>query len=376
MRTVGEHDRGTITKRSDGRLQVAVTWEDGSRRYRYVPARLARSDPRAAMRAAEKLRDELIDQRDRELEPSRLTVAEWLRSWIASLRDAKRARVRPRTLDHYAMIVERHIVPALGDIRLDRLRERHVQAWLDADDAAPRTIHHHRAVLRRGLNAAKRQRLIADNPAVGVELPDASWSGERPLTLDEARALIAATETSRWGALWRLAIDSGLRLGELVALGWDDVDWETGRLHVYAQLQWLERTWVRTPTKAARDLEWISLAPSTIAALAEHRRRQAAERRPDWPYWGHLFLTPAGRPPHQSEVLKAFKAACRTAGIDERRFHDLRGSSATILQELGVAEEVRMARMGHLTRKMARRYAKGVAALDREAVERLEAALG
>jgi integrase len=123
---------GTITKRSDGRLQVTVN-VGGKRRFAMVPARLVRTDPKAARRKAEELRRELVDKREAGIEPSSQTLAVFLRSWIDGLRDAKRQRVRPRTLDHYVLIVERHIIPTLGKHRLDRLSERHVQAWLDRD---------------------------------------------------------------------------------------------------------------------------------------------------------------------------------------------------------------------------------------------------
>jgi hypothetical protein len=92
---------GTITKRSDGRLQVTVN-VGGKRRFAMVPARLVRTDPKAARRKAEELRRELVDKREAGIEPSSQTLAVFLRSWIDGLRDAKRQRVRPRTLDHYA----------------------------------------------------------------------------------------------------------------------------------------------------------------------------------------------------------------------------------------------------------------------------------
>jgi hypothetical protein len=120
MRDVAYGD-GTITKRSDGRLQVTVN-VGGKRRFAMVPARLVRTDPKAARRKAEELRRELVDKRDAGIEPSSQTLTVFLRSWVDGLRDAKRQRVRPRTLDHYALIVERHIIPALGKHRLDRSR--------------------------------------------------------------------------------------------------------------------------------------------------------------------------------------------------------------------------------------------------------------
>jgi integrase len=75
-------------------------------------------------------------------------------------------------------------------------------------------------------------------------------------------------------------------------------------------------------------------------------------------------------------VLEAFHAACDAAGIPRRRFHDLRGSSATLMRELGVAEDARMARLGHSTTDMARHYGKASTAQDRDAVTRLAEVIG
>jgi integrase len=365
---------GTITKRSDGRLQVTVNVA-GKRRFAMVPARLVRTDPNAARRKAEELRRELVDKRDAGIEPSSQTLTVFLRSWIDGLRDAKRQRVRPRTLDHYALIVERHIIPALGKHRLDRLAERHVQGWLDRDEGSPRTVHHHRAVLRRAINVAVRQRLVDRNVAVSVELPEVERFRGSPLTLPEARSLLSLTAGDRLSTLWWVAIDTGLRIGELLALGWNHVDLEAGTLRVEGQLQRRDGRWERTPPKAARSLDVVSLSAETVAALRRHRLEQASERLPSTPYFGLVFRTRSGMPYHQSEILKAFKAACRRAGIAERRVHDLRHSSQTIMRELGVPEDVRMARAGHSTPAMSRDYGQARTGIDRAAANALGKAL-
>lgn len=365
MSGVGEHGQGTIIELQNGRFQVAVTMADGRRVWRRA----------RTPREAERKRKKLIEQREADIEPSRQTLADFLRSWISGLRDAKRQRIRPRTLDHYAMIVERHIIPALGGRRLDAISERHIQAWLDADPSAPRTISHHRAVLRRALNIAVRQRLIPRNPAIAIDLPDASWHGERPLTLDEGRALLSATAQDRLGPLYRLALDSGLRQAELLGLGWDDVDLDEGSVTVTTQLQRIDGAWKRTPTKAARLVDAVAIAPQTVDVLRAHQLRQASERQADWRFWGLVFVTSNGEPYHGSEILKAFKAACLRAGIEPRRFHDLRGSTATLMRELGIPEDVRMARLGHSTKAMARHYAKARDGLDRDAARALGEAL-
>lgn len=374
MTDVGYGD-GSIVQRRDGRLEVAVL-VDGRRVRRYVGKALVSRDPKAAMKRAEKLRQGLLERREAGIDPAGQTLEVYLRSWIEGLADARHARVRPRTLDHYRLVVERHIIPALGQRRLDALHERHVQAWLDADPAAPRTVAHHRAVLRRALNVAVRQHVLARNPALAVELPRLPEYRAAVLTLAEVRALLAATADQREGPLWRLALDSGARQGELLGLAWDDLDTDAGTMTIGAQLQRRGGAWIRVPPKAARSLATISLAPSTVAALVEHRRRMAAERTPDWAYHGLVFVTQSGQPYHAGAIRRAFGAACDAAGIGRRRFHDLRASSATIQRELGVPEDVRMARLGHATIAMARHYGQARPGLDRDAAERLEAALG
>lgn len=370
---MGEHGLGGMTEypKGSGRYRISIVMPDGRRVWRRA------SNKRGAKLALKELRE----ARELDLDPSRQTLEEWLRSWLTSLRDARNQRIRPRTLDHYTLIVERHIIPVLGARRLSELSERHVQAWLDADPGSPRTVHHHRAVLRRALNVALRQRRVARNVAIGVDLAEPEDFDGSPLTLDEARALLAATTTDRLGPLWRLALDTGAREAELLGLGWDDVDEAAGAVRIHAQLRRVpERDgragdWIRVPTKSARDSEIVALMAETAAALEAHRRAMKREQTAEWTHPGHVFTTSTGKPFHGAEVLKAFKAACRKAGIPERRFHDLRASTATILRELGVPEEVRMARLGHATKAMSRHYAQVRPGFDREAVDAMRRAL-
>lgn len=373
MAAMGRHGDGGITRRPDGRLQVAITLTSGKRLYRYVP----RMDDRAAQRRlADRALRELREARGLELEPERQTLEVYLRSWLGSLRDARHARVRPRTLEFYTMIVEQRIVPGLGGIRLDRLSVAAVQSWVDGQEGSARTIHHCRAVLRRALNIAVRQRILGHNPVLDVELPDADGFEGDPLTIAEARSLLEKSSSSgdRLHALWRLAIITGYRQGELLGLGWDDVDLEGGFVTIAAQLARREGGWIRVATKT-RQKPRIALDSGTVEILRAHQLRQATERTADWQFWGLVFVTPSGMPWGRSGLLRAFHAACDVAGVRRRRFHDLRHSSSTLLEDLGVDEAIRMHRLGHVTKRMARRYAHGSEAQDRIASELLGRAI-
>lgn len=414
MKGVGEHGRGTKitveTRRKDGsvrrRVRVAVTMADGRRVWRTLP-----ND-----REAERELARLILARELDLDPTRQTLGDFLRSWIGSQRDAKRRRIRDRTLIGYERIIERAILPELGRIPLSRLSRRKVQAWVDGLSGSAQTVRNAHAVLRKALASAAGD-LIPLNPALGVELPERREFRGNPLTADEARRLLEATEGTRLGVLWRLAIVTGLREGELLGLPRDAMEMEerdeavTGRprttrasgaedlsvlpprhdagrtpgasgrhpgasLTVRHQLQRINGQWVLGPTKAGRSIERIELDAKTVEMVRAHLARMAEERDPSWRYFGLMFLTEQGQPYHNKALLRAFGEACDAAGIERRRFHDLRGTSATILRDLGVAEDTRMSRLGHSTTDMARHYGQASRTQDRLAVEKLAEAIG
>lgn len=366
MRDRGQGTKVPITLRS-GRTawRVAVSMPDGSRIWRQ------RLDERAADRA---LRD-LIDMRETGLDPTRRTLTAFLRSWMAEL--AASGRVRPTTLRFYRFVIEQHVIPGLdkrGRLQLRALTEEAVQRWIDGEAGKPQTRRHYHAVLRRALNVAVRRHYVARNVALGVELPARPPSAGKPLTADEAHRLLLVTADDRLHALWRLAIVTGLRESELLGLGWDDLDGDL--LTITGQLQRIGRSWVRSPTKAARTLRAIALDPATVDVIAAHRRAMAEEREPSWRYHGLMFTTPAGEPYHGKAVLDALKDAYRRAGITPRRMHDLRHTNQTLMEDAGVPELHRMARAGQVTPEANRRYTLPSQEQDRAAVALLARRIG
>ena len=129
----GLHGDGGITKRKDGRLQVSITMPNGRRAYRMIPRD---KDPKRQAKRAEDVRRELVRIREADLDPAGQTVADYLRSWLRSMTSATHARQRPNTVAAYRNAVELHIIPVLGGYRLERLSERHIQAWIDGLRAA------------------------------------------------------------------------------------------------------------------------------------------------------------------------------------------------------------------------------------------------
>ena len=131
-------------------------------------------------------------------------------------------KLRPRTFDRYSLDIDRHILPAIGRHRLDKLRPAHLVALYNAKSAeglSSNSLRHIHAVIRRALNVAVRWQLIAVNPATLVDAPQATQYEVTPLSADEARRLIQAAKDDRMEARWLVGLALGLRQGEALGFG-------------------------------------------------------------------------------------------------------------------------------------------------------------
>src|SRR5829696_3947814 len=174
---------------------------------------------------------------------STLTVGEYLDRWLKDVRDT----VRKSTHEGYEYAIGPHIKPALGRIKLKDLSPAHVRWFyrerLDSG-LAPATVHKMHVVLHKALKAAVADGIIPRNVAAGLKLPRITREEIDPLSPEEARRLLEAARDGRLEALYVLAIATGLRQGELLALNWEDVDLERGVLRV-------RRTLTRTGGKVS-----------------------------------------------------------------------------------------------------------------------------
>jgi len=352
---------GSVYQRQDGKWVGEATVgrrADGGRDRRYVYG----DTPEEAQ---EKLR-KLLYERDRGLlaDPAKQTVGEFLSSW---LQDVAKPAVRPRTYDCYSDIVERHIKPALGGIRLSKLSPQHLQRFYreKQEQGLTRTVRLCHAVLHRALDRAAKWGLIVRNPADLVDPPKVPKKEFKPLSPEEAQRFLAAAEGDRFHALYVLAVTCGLRQGELLGLKWEDLDLERGTLQVRRQLQWVkaegeerergkkrtEPKWVLTEPKSAKSRRVVSLPAVAVAALKRHKARQTEERLRLGEVWqdlGFVFCTCVGTPESPSNLRKrSFAPLLEKAGLPKVRFHDLRHTCATALLAQGVHPKLVQEQLGH-----------------------------
>lgn len=303
----------------------------------------------------------------------RQTVAEFMATWL----DAARTSTRPQTWAGYAHIIRNHIVPALGRQKLKDLRPDAIQRLYADKLSTPQQTNHNKPltpltvrkihiVLHRALEMAVKWDYIARNPADAADRPSVPTRDMQALDPAELNRLIdcaladgerpgygdwQARSAKQWAMLWMLAIHTGLREGELLALAWSDLDLDRGTLTVRRNLV---RTRNHAPTfgepKSHTSRRTISLPAVTIQALRAHKARQAEDHlsAADWADYNLVFCTHVGTPLMRRNVLRAFKLALERAGLPASvHFHDLRHAHATLMLRAGVPIKTASARLGH-----------------------------
>lgn len=363
---------GSVYRRkSDGRWTAQISvGPRGSRRMlvRYAP----RNDN--TKRAANALLEDLRRLARPAVGSGRMTVGQYLRSWLET---AGRRSLKPSTWRTYDVALRLHIDPAIGHIALARLTAEHVDTMLAGLDLEAKGQRNVLGFLGRVLDVAEQRGHVLRNAARLVEPPRVVRT--EPVTLGpvEARALIASVRGDRLEALWIAAIGTGLRQGELLGLRWEDLDLDAAELRVTYALVRVAGAYALDDPKTARSRRSLALPAFVVEAFRDHRVRQLAERLAagEATADGLVFVSPVGRPLNGGWVSHRWRVIAKSAGVDVT-MHSLRHANATILRDMGVPEDVRMSRLGHTTVGMARRYGHATEGPDRRAAQALDEAIG
>jgi len=290
--------------------------------------------------------------------PRNLTVSQWLDIWLrdyVSMRTAK-------TQENYAMFVRLRIKPALGNVPLRKLNVSQIQQFyaqmagqrLDKQDkpVSPATIHGCHRVLRAALERAVVAGLIPDNPASRAVPPEVPDYTPVILTDDAIERFLSAARRFRTYAMYELALFGGLRIGEILALTWADLDWERQVVHVTKALKDVHgQELFVADTKSDAGRRAVLMPDRVMTALRRHRKAQAAERlryADRYHDQGLVFCTRWGTFLDPKNVSRRdIKRICKRAGLDPMRFHDLRHCHATYLDEEAEGARGIADRLGH-----------------------------
>jgi integrase len=173
------------------------------------------------------LPDGKLRERDlgRDLEGAKITLHEYLDRWLET---AVKPRVRDKTYQDYERILCRYVRPSLGARILAALRPLDLQTTyqqMTERGLSARTVRYAHAVLRSAMRQAVRWRLLLENPADGIRLPQQPRREMRALTVVQARAFLETTTAAPYGQVLAVALTTGMRPSEYLGLKWQDIDW-------------------------------------------------------------------------------------------------------------------------------------------------------
>lgn len=308
----------------------------------------------------------------------RLTLAEYLEYWLS----VTESTVRPGTIRRYREYVRLHTVPVIGHVRLVDLKPMHLQQLYSERlqaGSSPTTVHHLHRCLHRALAMAERWEQINRNVARLVTPPRVAQHPVEPLTLDEVRRLFDAARASRFEAAFVLAVMTGVRLGELLALRWEDLDLgDAPTIRVRGSLQRVRGAGLQIlEPKTAQSVREVAIGRLAADSLRAHHLRQAEERLAigmSWLDHGLVFPNRWGNYMNPEWFrAREFTDVLKRAGLRRIRFHDLRHTFATLQlannQPLKIVSEM----MGHTRTAITQDlYTHVSAAMQRSAAEALD----
>jgi integrase len=288
--------------------------------------------------------------------PGKGTVDQWVDEWLA-----QRALSRPRTYPFYRQKLA-HIQRDLGNLRLSDLTAHDIRVallHLSAEGMSPTMLQHVFKSLSTALTTAAKEGRIAKNPCLDVDAPHRSEFEAPTLTVEQSRRLIYVAWDTRLGPLIVLALSTGMRAGELLALTWDDVDLERGLITVNKSVQWKpggKHVAGQTKTRAARRT--IRVERLALDALELQRQRVLRMRlqAKDWADRNLVFPTPRGTYMIPSGgFVREFRALLNRAECPRIRFHDLRHTAGLFLtRSVGLVVASRI--LGHADPGITARY--------------------
>lgn len=365
-------DEAGITRLDDGRYYIDTTATCSKtgklkRRRKTMPAGASLAD---AIAMREQIKAQVSDA-DGGAAPQRTTLACYAKTWLRS----KQARLKPRVARLYERVLIAKVLPEMGDIYLDALVRADVEEWVAWAEGqrkagggayAQSTLRSWWRVLVTMLRDAHADGHLTRDPTARVRPPE-SWAEpvreERVLTFEQLHRLLEAAQQyapQRHAEIVALAY-TGIRVGELYGLSWEDIDDVAQVLHVRASFSKGHLT--RPKTGDGRE---VYLPAPVVDALRAHRERLIREQHPGLAE-GIVFPSEVGTRREAASLYKALDLCAEALDTDIRvRPQVLRRTYNTLLVRAGVDRIVLRSQMGHASERMTSRYA-GVDLADKRA---------
>jgi len=280
-------------------------------------------------------------------------LSDFLLAWLQQ----KQRRVEATTFASYESHLRLHILPKVAKMRLATFARSDVAALLkQAEDAGAsnRLLRAIYTVLNQAFGYAQDEELISINPCARIKRPTCVSARIRPLSKEQCDRLLDAAKGSRIEALLIVALQTGLRQGEILALQWSDLSGAT--LAIRRQVRDIRgKAEIVNRTKSGKDRQ-VHLSVHALGALQNHRRLMHAERQQRIAFGlpiveNNLDLiftnTRGGLIEKRNFTRREFLPIVEKAGLPPMRFHDLRHSCATLLFQSNIHPKIVSEMLGH-----------------------------
>jgi integrase len=261
-------------------------------------------------------------------------------------------RIKPTTLKRYRELLECHVVPVVGTIRLTELRPAAVSAVMAKvlKARSPRTAVNVYRVPSDMLGEAARWGAIATNPAAAIRPPRAPRSALHIPDAETCAAILERVHGRDLEGPVVLALGTGMRLGEILAVRWRGVDLERKVLHVTATLSYVGGEFTFPAPKTYRARRSVDLPAFVVTFLKRQKKTQDEQKmavRKVWMEYGVVLSNRIGQPLAPWSVSADFRRLTKALELPRTRFHDLRHAPATELLAAGVHPKAVSERLGH-----------------------------
>jgi integrase len=356
---------GTILKRKDGTWQAQATigreTETGKLKRITFYGKTQKEVQQKLAKALGEISQGIF------IEPTKISVGEWFDTWLKEYKQPP--IIKLSTYVSYEMFIRAHLKPILGCLLLKDLRPEHLQKFYNdkfrngrvdgKGGLSAKTLHNLHNMIHEGLEQAVKNNLIMRNVSKATTLPKRSKKEIRVLTLAEQKKFMKALSKERLNTAFILCLGSGLRLGELLALKWEDVNLDDGIIKVRKTLNRLKTLDEGSSTKTKlifqdpkteKGRRNIPIPENIITELKAHRARQRQEKIAFGGEFNELnlvFCSEAGTPLEPRSFIRKLHSIIEKSSIDHTNVHALRHTFATRLLEANEHPKVVQEMLGH-----------------------------